>query len=256
MLDAEQRLRALHRERLDAVDDRVSLVVAPRRVALGVLVREHGPGRGEHGGRDVVLGRDQAERVVLARLLGGDQFGDARRRRLQGRWAWAPPNGRIRCPGARRSGARRFPVVTSTRGASHGAPSEPENSAILPWQYGNPADGSAPRGVRSLAAVDLLPERTPHADLHHRARDPRRGPADRRRAARDHRHVQRRRRPTWSARTRGATATSRATRSTASTRPRTPRTSSSTPAAAASRRTSSPRSRRCSTAPARATLPV
>ena len=77
VLDAEQRLRALRRERLDSVDDQVSLVVAPRRVALRVLVREDGPGRGEHGGRDVVLGRDQAERVVLSRLLGGDQFGDA-----------------------------------------------------------------------------------------------------------------------------------------------------------------------------------
>ena len=76
VLGAEQRLGALDRERLDLVDDLLALVVALARVALGVLVREHRAGRLEHRARDVVLRRDQPDRVALAAVLGGDQVGD------------------------------------------------------------------------------------------------------------------------------------------------------------------------------------
>ena len=76
VLGAEQRLRAVDAELLDLVDVLLALVVALARVALGVLVREHRAGRREHGARDVVLRRDQADRVALAALLGGDQLGD------------------------------------------------------------------------------------------------------------------------------------------------------------------------------------
>ena len=62
----------------------------------------HRPGRGEHRGRDVVLGRDQAQRVVLAPLLGGDQLGDAGVGGFEDGGHGAPPMDRIRCPGARR----------------------------------------------------------------------------------------------------------------------------------------------------------
>ena len=100
VLDAEQRAGTLHRQRLDVVDDRVALVVAPRRIALGVLVREHRTARGQDGGRDVVLRRDQAQRVVLARRLGGDQLRDARIGGFEDVHGHLPT--RVRCPGARR----------------------------------------------------------------------------------------------------------------------------------------------------------
>ena len=82
--------RSMH-ELLDLVDVLLALVVALARVALGVLVREHRAGRLEHRARDVVLGRDQPDRVALRRLLGGDQLGDfgvdVRRACLGGRGA-------------------------------------------------------------------------------------------------------------------------------------------------------------------------
>jgi hypothetical protein len=76
VLDAEQRLGPLDRQRLDLVDHLLALVVALARVALGVLVRQHRPGRLEHRGGDVVLRRDQAHRVALALRLGRDEVGD------------------------------------------------------------------------------------------------------------------------------------------------------------------------------------
>ena len=76
VLDAEERLGAPRRQPLDAVDDGVALVVAAARVALGVLVDQHRAARGQHRGRRVVLGRDQAQRLELAAPLGGDQLGD------------------------------------------------------------------------------------------------------------------------------------------------------------------------------------
>ena len=62
VVDAEERLRAVDGERLDLVDVLLALVVALARVPLGVLVREHGAGRLEHRGRDVVLRRWRAMR--------------------------------------------------------------------------------------------------------------------------------------------------------------------------------------------------
>ena len=125
VLDAEQVPRPLRGECLDTVDDGVALVVALGRVPLRVLVREHGPGRGEHGGRDVVLGRDQAQRVVLALLLRGDQLGDAGVGGFEdgghGHLRWIGFGAQARGG----SEARRFPVVCSTRGASHDTHGEP-----------------------------------------------------------------------------------------------------------------------------------
>ena len=78
VVDAEQRLGALDRERLDRVDELLALVVPLAGVALGVLVRQHRAGRLEHGGGHVVLRRDHAELVVLALRLVLDQAGELR----------------------------------------------------------------------------------------------------------------------------------------------------------------------------------
>src|SRR2546426_5734555 len=69
----EEPLRPLDRERLEAVDDLLALVVALARIALRVLVREHAPERLEHRARDVVLRRDQADRLRLSLKLGFEQ---------------------------------------------------------------------------------------------------------------------------------------------------------------------------------------
>jgi hypothetical protein len=112
--DAEQLARPPCGQFLDGVDDAVALVVAPGRVPLRVLVGEHRAARREHGGRHVVLGRDQAQRVVLALRLGRDQCGDARIGGFENGGHEKPPRGSAQCPGARRSVARRSPVVAST----------------------------------------------------------------------------------------------------------------------------------------------
>ena len=61
VLGAEQRLRARDGERFDDVDVLAAAVVAPARIALGVLVREDRAGRLEHGGADEVLRGDQLQ---------------------------------------------------------------------------------------------------------------------------------------------------------------------------------------------------
>ena len=67
VLGAEQGLRPGDRQRLDDVDLLAAAVVAPARVALGVLVREDRTGRFEDGAADEVLRGDQLEPVRLAR---------------------------------------------------------------------------------------------------------------------------------------------------------------------------------------------
>jgi hypothetical protein len=76
VLDAEQGLRPVDRQRLDPVDVLLALVVALPGVALGVLVLQHRAGRLQHGGGDVVLTGDQPQGVRLQLLLGRDQGGE------------------------------------------------------------------------------------------------------------------------------------------------------------------------------------
>jgi hypothetical protein len=76
VLGAEQGLRAVDRELLDDVDVLAAAVVALARVALGVLVREHGALALEHRLGHEVLGRDHLERVLLAVQLALDRLGD------------------------------------------------------------------------------------------------------------------------------------------------------------------------------------
>ena len=54
---------------LDLVDDLVSPVVTPTRIALGVLVGEDGPGGGQHGRRGEVLRGDELQGGRLAHRL-------------------------------------------------------------------------------------------------------------------------------------------------------------------------------------------
>ena len=80
VLGAEQGLGACDGERLGHVHELAAAVVAPARVALGVLVRHHRAHRLEHGVADEVLRRDQLEATVLAVDLVGDRLGDLRGR--------------------------------------------------------------------------------------------------------------------------------------------------------------------------------
>ena len=65
-LGAEEGLGPIDRELLCDVDVFASAVVAASRVALRVLVGEHGPLRLEHGARHEVLAGDHLEVVALA----------------------------------------------------------------------------------------------------------------------------------------------------------------------------------------------
>ena len=76
VLGAEQRLGALDREVLGDVDLLAAAVVAAARVALGVLVGEHGALRLEDGARHEVLARDHLEGAPLAGELTVEDGGD------------------------------------------------------------------------------------------------------------------------------------------------------------------------------------
>ena len=72
VLGAEQRLDPVDRELLDDVDVLAAAVVAPARVALGVLVGQHRAlGLHDRGGGEV-LGGDHLQGGLLAVQLGGD----------------------------------------------------------------------------------------------------------------------------------------------------------------------------------------
>ena len=66
VVGAEQRLDPVDRELLDVVDDRVAAVVPLARVALGVLVGQHGADRGHDRWRGEVLAGDQLDAGGLA----------------------------------------------------------------------------------------------------------------------------------------------------------------------------------------------
>ena len=74
----EERLGALPRQVLDLVHVLAAAVVPPPGVALGVLVREHGPHGRDHLGRGVVLGGDQLELRLLPVPLAVDRGPDLR----------------------------------------------------------------------------------------------------------------------------------------------------------------------------------
>ena len=76
VLGAEERLRAGDGRALDDVDELAAAVVAPARIAFGVLVRQHRAGGFEDGAADEVLGGDELEAAVLARRLVADGLGD------------------------------------------------------------------------------------------------------------------------------------------------------------------------------------
>jgi hypothetical protein len=83
VVGAEQLLGAIDRELLGDVDEPTAAVVAPARVALGILVVHRGRLRGEHGRARVVLGRDQPKGVALPPQLAGDRVRDLRVRLAQ-----------------------------------------------------------------------------------------------------------------------------------------------------------------------------
>ena len=76
VLGAEERLRAVDRELLDLVDDLAAAVVAPPRIALGVLVRRHAADGLEHRRPREVLGRDQLDLAALALELAPEERRD------------------------------------------------------------------------------------------------------------------------------------------------------------------------------------
>jgi hypothetical protein len=59
VLRAEQRLGAIDRQLFQRIDEVLSFVITLARIALAVLVREHGAGRFQDRLGDVVLRRDQ-----------------------------------------------------------------------------------------------------------------------------------------------------------------------------------------------------
>ena len=75
-LGAEQGLGPIDRELLCDIDVLASAVVAAPRVALRVLVGEHGPLRLEHGARNEVLAGDHLEVVALAAEFALQHRGD------------------------------------------------------------------------------------------------------------------------------------------------------------------------------------
>ena len=76
MLGGEELLRPFDGDVLHDVGGPASAVVAFSRITLRVFVGEDGAHRGEHRARNVILGRDQFERVVLTLDLEIDCVGD------------------------------------------------------------------------------------------------------------------------------------------------------------------------------------
>ena len=72
----EQRLDSIDRHLLDDIDMLAAAVVAPARVALGVLVGEHRTLCLHDGQRRMVLRRDHLQAVALALEFLADQLGD------------------------------------------------------------------------------------------------------------------------------------------------------------------------------------
>ena len=76
VVGAKQRLGARDRGALDDVDEFAAAVIAPSRIAFGVLVRQHGAGRLEDGAADEVFRRDQLDAAVLPFALVADRLRD------------------------------------------------------------------------------------------------------------------------------------------------------------------------------------
>ena len=76
VLGAEERLRAVDRELLELVDDLAAAVVAPPRIALGVLVRRHRADGLEDRRPREVLGGDQLDLAALPVELAAEERGD------------------------------------------------------------------------------------------------------------------------------------------------------------------------------------
>ena len=88
---AEERLGPRDGERLGHVDEFASSVVAPARVAFGVLVRHHRPGRFEYCPAHEVLRRDELEPFGLAARFVLEWQRRSRDRSRPGSGAWATP---------------------------------------------------------------------------------------------------------------------------------------------------------------------
>ena len=123
---AEELLGAVAGEVLGDVDELAAAVVAPARIALGVLVGHHPALRLHHGAGDDVLGGDQLDLVALAAELVLDAPGDlgvaARRgvsvKKPVSRWgAFMAVSLRsgfavLTCAVYRKPGARKGPLAT------------------------------------------------------------------------------------------------------------------------------------------------
>src|SRR6185295_16874735 len=75
---AEELLRPLDRELLRNVHEFAAAVIALARIALGVLVGEHGALGCEHARACVILGRDELEMLLLATPFRSDRTGEGR----------------------------------------------------------------------------------------------------------------------------------------------------------------------------------
>ena len=75
---AEQPLGAVDRQQLGDIDEFAAAIVAPARIALGVLVGEHAALGFEHGGTNEIFRRDQIDLPLLALNFAGDRRSDQR----------------------------------------------------------------------------------------------------------------------------------------------------------------------------------
>ena len=69
----EKRLRPVDGKVFGHIDELATAVIAPSGVALGILVRQHGPLRLHHRAADDVLRRDQLDLIALAGQFAGDR---------------------------------------------------------------------------------------------------------------------------------------------------------------------------------------
>ena len=78
ILRPEELLRPVDAHVFDLIDKFAAAVVALARIALGILVGQHGAHRGHHRRGDDVLGRDQLEVGALTAQFAGHDVGDDR----------------------------------------------------------------------------------------------------------------------------------------------------------------------------------
>ena len=150
---AEQPPRPVDRQLLGDIHELAAAIVAPPRIALGVLVGEHAALGFEHGGAGEVLRRDQLDLPLLAPDLSPDRRSDL--------GVAAPEGGVRRTPGAYRGGLQLGSRTSDPRRRTDQACGEDIFATRRAWRP--PANGVLRKVSRQSRATSRPSSRAPSA---------------------------------------------------------------------------------------------